>query len=111
MKVSLNVTYNYGGWHLWFKKDVVLPFAPFYGLGIELDDDGEIIRLENTKYTTTFIDYNVKSESFYVEIREAWAMNIAVSVVEDAINKHENWVRMDNTNTEKLIELINKQNG
>ena len=110
MKVSLNVTYNYGGWHLWFKKDVVLQFAPFYGLGLELGDDGELIRLENTRYTTTFIDYNLKNESFDVEIREAWPTNIAASIVEEVINKHENWVRMDTTNTEKLIELISKQN-
>ena len=49
MKTQVHMSFNYGAWHLSFKKIFDLEFAPFYNLDLmDLNDDYEnIIHIKN----------------------------------------------------------------
>ena len=58
MKTIIYVTYRYGGWYLSFKKEIELPFTPFYGLGLMFEKEHSF-HITNDKYTTSTIYYDI----------------------------------------------------
>lgn len=111
-RVKINVTFNYGGWQLWFTKVFNFDFVPFYGLQLlDITDEHEnIIRLENTDYCDTEIYYDIRRKEFGVDVRNKWKQPVADETIDSVIEMfqaHE-WDRLDTTNIEDLKELMHR---
>jgi hypothetical protein len=113
-KTDIWMRFVYGGWSIIFKKEFILPFAPFYGLSLNdgLNDIENRIELSNTDYRTIMIDYNINEYRFDIDVINSWRGGVRDDVVDDTIDTFTKtgWTRMDNKNTESLKELMNKNN-
>ena len=107
MKTLIYVAYNYGGWSLCFKKDVELPFTPFYDMRLCFDGETSF-PITNNKYTTSIINYDVVKNEFLIEIRNNWLDGVRGDVVDNVFDIHSNWERVDTTDVDKLKELMNR---
>jgi len=111
MKTEINVSFNYGGWSLDFRKKIELSFTPFYGLIINDENNYENhIRLDNNEHCTTQIYYDLNKKLFYVDVRNRWKFPIRDEVVDETLEifAKTNWERVDNTNIDDLKELMNR---
>ena len=106
MKTLIYVTYNYGGWSLCFKKDVELPFTPFYDMTLTFDDTS--FHVTNNEYITSIIDYDLVKNRFLIEISNNWLGGVRDDVVDEVFDIHSNWERIDTTDVSKLKELMNR---
>lgn len=107
------MSFNYGAWHLSFKKIFDLEFAPFYNLDLmDLNDDYEnIIHIKNNDYYRSIIYYDVNKKEFEVDVTELWKRPVRDDVIDDIIEKFKKseWERTDNTNIDQLKELMNRE--
>lgn len=108
---TVYVSFVYGGWKISFKKDYILPFAPFYDLSLN-DDLGEIenrIELSNSNYRDVTIDYDVNEYRFIVCVRNSWRGGVRDEIVDETIDifTRSGWTRMDNENIESMKKLMN----
>jgi len=99
-KTEIWVSFSYGGWNLVFSKHFDLPFVPFHGLCLmdKTENFENPIRLETNEYCSTFIQYNLKNQSFYINVRNVWKYGVMDEVIDDAINifTKTGWTREDN---------------
>lgn len=105
-KVEVSVTFNYGGWALWFFKAFELPFAPFYSLWLchNTDDFEHDVRLENNQYCSTIISYDLVANSFHVDVRNKWKQPVSDETIDGEIESFAaaGWERKD---TEDIVAL------
>lgn len=108
MTVQFRYTYNFGGWRLWFTKDIELPCAPFFGLMvIESDKDGNELSFTINE-ENCLIAYWSNEKQFEVNIREYWKPGTDAENINSAIENHSifKWKREDSTNIEEMRELM-----
>lgn len=104
------MSFNYGGWVLWFRRTFELPFVPFYGLIITYDDHNEYdVELVKNDYNETTIDYSTGRGEFDVYIRHNWKYPVREDVVHETLEQFSSWKRGDSTDVEQLIILMNKE--
>lgn len=109
MKNEIWVSYNYGGRALVFSKDLNLPFPPFFGLGIIINDEKEhTIFLENNDYCTTIISYNLEKEQVEINVRNVWRRPVSDETIDETIDMFSDWQRHDNEDVNLLKELMGK---
>jgi len=111
-RVEIWVNYYYGGIHLSFSKSFDLPFVPFVGLVLvdKYKDDENEIRLEEHSYCHTTIIYDIREDSFLVDVRNVWKRPVDEEVIDEALEifKNTGWKREDSTNIIELKELMKK---
>lgn len=112
MKTHVFVSFNYGGWMLWFEKTFDLPFAPFLGLNLQdnFKDFENTIAFKNTAYTKTEIYFNVAENYFEVNVSEYWKRPVDDETIDDTIELFANtgWRRIDKTDVQALKELMKR---
>jgi len=111
-RVEVWVSYNYGGWYLAFSKSFDLPFTPFPGLILidKYKDEENEIRMENHSYCTTTILYDIRENTFLVDVRNVWNRPVDEEVIDEALEifKKTGWTRMDSTKIQELKELMKR---
>jgi len=109
-RVEIWANYHYGGSHLSFSKSFDLPFVPFVGLILtdKYKDEENEIRMEEHSYCHTTIIYDIREDSFLVDVRNVWPRAVSIEVIDDALKifMKTGWKREDNTNLDDLKELI-----
>jgi len=105
MKTRIYVSYNCGGWSLCFKTDIELPFTPFYEMSLMFDDEASF-HVTNNNYTTSTIYYDLVKNRFLIEIRNNWGRGVRDDVVDEALEIHSGWDRIDTTDINKLKDLM-----
>ena len=111
MQTEIWVSYNYGGSTLVFSKTIDLPFTPFFGMGIVINEEkGYTIKLENKSYCNTIIDWNTLRQQFEVRIRNIWYRTVQDSVIDKVLDMFSDWERHDQTDITALKELMVKDN-
>jgi len=113
MKTKINVSYNYGGWNISFSKSFNFPFTPFAGMCIIDDENKDVenyIELRETDYRSIDMSYSTKDEQFYIDVRNLWNRPVRPDVIDETIDMFEktNWERQDNTDIDKLKELMDR---
>jgi hypothetical protein len=77
-----------GGNRLITKKRSNFPSPPFFGLWLTFDNDKEYrVQLDNNKYCTTFIDYNMEEEQFDVYVRNHWQDAVSDETVDSVFEE------------------------
>ena len=111
-RIEIWVNYHYGGCHLSFSKSFDLPFVPFVGLVLvdKYKDQENEIRLENHSYCTTTIIYDIREDSFLVDVQNLWKRPVMDEVIDETLEifKNTGWIRRDKTNIDDLKELMNR---
>ena len=112
-RVEIWVSYHYGGWYLSFSKSFDLPFVPFAGLVLvdKYKDEENEIRLENHSYCTTTIIYDIREDSFLIDVRNLWKRPVMDEVIDETIElfKKTGWTQEDTTNIEELKDLMKRE--
>lgn len=109
MKTGIWTSFNYGAWNLSFYKLVNLPFTPFLGLNIIVDNKKEhIIKLENNDYCKTVISYNLEEDQFEIDVRNTWKYPVTDDEIGSVLVQFSDWERMDFTNIPSLKELMSR---
>lgn len=103
---KISVIYTYGIYSLIFSKTINLPFVPFFGLSILIDDDDFRIELNNDAHCRTLIDWNLQRQWFKINVRVN--AELAHYDVDGILKAHADWEREDDTHIEALKELINQ---
>ena len=106
MKTRIWVSYSYGSWDLSFSKTFDLPFTPFFGMMITLDDDDNTIELINTDHTHTIICYHVPWNYFEINVRIHWQFPVTDDEVDSILETYAEWEREDNTDIPRLKILM-----
>ena len=113
MKTKVYVSFNYGGWHLSFKKDFDLEFTPFYDLSLmDLNDEYEnIVEFKNNDYCQTIIFYDVNKKEFEVDVRWLWKEPVRDDTIDDTIERFfkSGWERTDRENIDNFKKLMNSE--
>ena len=109
MKTEVWVSYSYGGTSLVFSKEFQLPFAPFFGMQITIDKDGEnYISLDNDDYTYTVIQYDPFEDCFLVNVRNTWKRPVTEQTVDEVLEQFSKWKRQDSSNIQELKDLMKR---
>ena len=85
--VEILMSFNYlKGGSLYFKKQITLPFVPFYGLTITIDD--RMIELIKDECS---IVWNIEKSKFFVYV--SWEISLILNeIITDSISqKFKNW--------------------
>ena len=107
MKTEICVSYNYGGWSLVYSKTIELPFAPFFGLGILINEEKEhYVRLKNNECCSTIINYNLEKQQFEINVRNVWRNPVTDETIDDVIERFSDWEKQHSTNISDLKELM-----
>jgi hypothetical protein len=107
MRNEIWVSFNYGGWSLVFSKYYELPFTPFFGLGIIINNKKEyIIKLENDNYCSTDISWNIEKQQFDINVRNIWRHPVTNDTIDYELEIFSDWKRHDNTNIQDFKELM-----
>lgn len=113
-RVEIWVSYHYGGWYLGFSKSFDLPFVPFVGLVLNdrYKEHENEIRLEEHSYCHTTIIYDIREDSFLVDVRNIWKRPVDEEVIDEALEifKNTGWTREDHTDIDELKELMKMMN-
>lgn len=110
MQTEIWVSYNYGGSSLVFSKTIDLPFTPFFGMGIIINDEKKYsIKLENNSYCSTGIDWNIDKNQFKINAINTWYRTVQDSVIDNVLDMFSDWERHDQTDITALKELMAKE--
>lgn len=104
MTVDIWLSFNYGGWSLQFSKAVDLPFTPFYGMWLTIDDNQ--IQFDTNDFKLTIINYDLSTGGFEINLREYWKRPVSDETIDDIIETYKDWERQDNTNIKELKALM-----
>lgn len=110
MEVKVNVTFNYGGWTLWFSKVIDFSVTPFIGMWI--DDSNEEVEnyfeLANNNYCTTMISYKTDINSLSIDVRNSWGKGTSIENVDETIERfiQTGWEREDSTNEKSMKDVM-----
>lgn len=102
------ISFEWGGWHISFMKEMVLPFSPFFGLRI-LDGTEVVIELTNSNYCSTLIDFARPENKFMIDIRNFYKPS---PMSMDELNRilriypEADWQRIDATKLEDFKRII-----
>jgi hypothetical protein len=107
MKAQIYVSYNYGGISFVFRKTFIVPFTPFFGMGIIFDDRNEYsINLKNDEYCTTHIDYNIDREQFEIGVRNKIPSYVSDEYIDELFVKFSSWERVDNNSIDGFKKYL-----
>jgi hypothetical protein len=107
MKTEIWVSFNYGGWSVYFSRTFELSFIPFIGLRLIFDDENEYdIKLDESDYCHTDIAYSLESNQFEIDVRHSWKHPVREDVIDETIERFKSWERKDSTDLNKLKELM-----
>jgi len=107
MKTEIQVSYNYKGKSLAYSKVIELPFAPFFGLGIIINDENETkINLENNGYCRTIIDFNLEKQQFEINVRHFWSHPVSDNAIDCVFEDFADWDKKHDINIDSLKELM-----
>ncbi len=110
MKNEIWVSFNYGAWSLVFSKTIDLPFTPFLGLGLIINDEKEYeVKFENNDYCKTLISYNLEKNQFEINVRNVWKRPVSDETIDYVIEMFSDWERHDQTNVVVLKELMSRE--
>lgn len=90
MKVSIVHSFAYHGYSVMFKKEVNLPFAPFFGLQLLFSEEGESLEVDLTftNLRRVTIKWDEYAKMFLVTVINVWNNPVPESEVERIINTH-----------------------
>lgn len=109
-KNNIWVSFNYGSHSLVYSKYITLPFVPFLGFSIIVNDEKEYeIELVNNEYCHTTIKWNIEKEQFEINIRNVWKFPVSDETIDYILEEFSDWERHDQTDIESLKNLMKKR--
>lgn len=105
---NLIQVYQFQEHELIFEKIIFLPFPPT--LGMSLTDDRVHCNLENCDVNSTFIDYDLNTKTFTVNMRKTFNHPISGNLIDKIIcdRKDAGWKRADYTDLEKFKKFMDE---
>ncbi len=111
MKVDVNISFNYGGWVLHFRKTIEMDTPPFYGMYLLEEKNGKegMWVIENTKSTFSAICYDIYTRRWRIDIRHSLSQPSGEEI-DNILQEMEGleWERIDTEDIERLKQLLQK---
>lgn len=104
MKTEIAISYNYGGLHLYFKKECDLPFVPYLGMFISYGDIE--IELRDDSYSNASISYDILKQEVSIQIRNYWKPGANPEIVDDVLALFKDWDQVNTKDAETIKKLL-----
>lgn len=113
IKTTIYVSFRYCGWNLNFRKTIMLPFVPFYGLVLfdnSVDHENRI-PLDNDDYTRTSIYHIIDKNRINIDWERIWKRPVSDETIDGVVSGFGAtcWTRTDNTNLDELKALMKSE--